>query len=95
LTALVSPTCSTTCAPATRWPWYGSIDWGVRLRELLDVVETLKKRGVALLSLEETIDTSSAAGELVFHVFRCHRAVRAASDRRAHPRRHGQRPIER
>ena len=30
---------------------------------------TLKKRGVALLSLEEKIDTSSAAGELVFHVF--------------------------
>ena len=29
----------------------------------------LKKRGVALLSLEEKIDTPSAAGELVFHVF--------------------------
>jgi DNA invertase Pin-like site-specific DNA recombinase len=36
---------------------------------LLEVVETLKKRGIALLSLEEKIDTSSAAGELVFHVF--------------------------
>ncbi len=33
------------------------------------MVETLKKRSVALLSLEEKIDTSSAAGELVFHVF--------------------------
>jgi DNA invertase Pin-like site-specific DNA recombinase len=32
-------------------------------------VERLKERGVALLSLEEKIDTSSAAGELVFHVF--------------------------
>ena len=42
---------------------------GRSLRDLLDVVETLKKRGVALLSLEEKIDTSSAAGELVFHVF--------------------------
>ncbi len=42
---------------------------GRSLRELLDVVETLKKQGVALLSLEEKIDTSSAAGELVFHVF--------------------------
>lgn len=29
----------------------------------------MKTRGVALLSLEEKIDTSSAAGELVFHVF--------------------------
>ncbi len=29
----------------------------------------LKDHGIALLSLEEKIDTSSAAGELVFHVF--------------------------
>jgi DNA invertase Pin-like site-specific DNA recombinase len=42
---------------------------GRSLRELLDVVETLRQCGVALLSLEEKIDTSSAAGELVFHVF--------------------------
>jgi DNA invertase Pin-like site-specific DNA recombinase len=39
------------------------------LRELLDVVEDLQKREVALLSLEEKLDSSSAAGELVFHVF--------------------------
>ena len=42
---------------------------GRSLGELLDVVETLMKKGVALLSLEEKIDTSSAASELVFHVF--------------------------
>mgnify|MGYP001388106014 CR=1 FL=1 len=42
---------------------------GRSLRELLDVVETLKQRGIALISLEEKIDTSSAAGELIFHVF--------------------------
>ena len=41
---------------------------GRSLRELLDIVEQLKKRDVALVSLEEKIDTSSAAGELVFHV---------------------------
>jgi DNA invertase Pin-like site-specific DNA recombinase len=29
----------------------------------------LKERDIALLSLEEKIDTGSAAGELVFHVF--------------------------
>ena len=29
----------------------------------------LKERGISLLSLEERIDTGSAAGELVFHVF--------------------------
>ena len=32
-------------------------------------MKELKERGVALLSLEEKLDTSSAAGELVFHVF--------------------------
>jgi len=42
---------------------------GRSLGELLTVVAALKERGVALLSLEEKIDTSSAAGELVFHVF--------------------------
>ena len=42
---------------------------GRSLRELLDVVERLKERSIALVSLEEKIDTSSASGELVFHVF--------------------------
>jgi DNA invertase Pin-like site-specific DNA recombinase len=42
---------------------------GRSLNELLTSVETLKTRGIALLSLEEKIDTSSAAGELIFHVF--------------------------
>ncbi|HUY88465.1 MAG TPA: recombinase family protein [Pirellulales bacterium] len=42
---------------------------GRSLRELLDTVQMLKERGVGLKSLEENIDTSSAAGELVFHVF--------------------------
>lgn len=42
---------------------------GRSLRELLETVEMLKQRGIALMSLEERIDTTSAAGELVFHVF--------------------------
>ena len=42
---------------------------GRSLGELLATVTALKERGIALLSLEEKIDTSSAAGELVFHVF--------------------------
>lgn len=42
---------------------------GRSLRELPDTVELLKKRGVGLRSLEENLDTSSAAGELIFHVF--------------------------
>jgi DNA invertase Pin-like site-specific DNA recombinase len=42
---------------------------GRSLGELLATVTMLKERGIALVSLEEKIDTSSAAGELVFHVF--------------------------
>jgi DNA invertase Pin-like site-specific DNA recombinase len=36
---------------------------------LLTTVAMLKERGIALRSLEERIDTNSAAGELIFHVF--------------------------
>ena len=42
---------------------------GRSLAELLTTVALLKKRGIELVSLEERIDTGSAAGELVFHVF--------------------------
>ena len=42
---------------------------GRSLAELLSTVTMLKERGIALVSLEERIDTGSAAGELVFHVF--------------------------
>ena len=39
------------------------------MRERLETVDGLKARGIHLVSLEERLDTSSAAGELVFHVF--------------------------
>jgi DNA invertase Pin-like site-specific DNA recombinase len=42
---------------------------GRSLRQLLETVEDFKRRGFGLMSLEEKLDTSSAAGELVFHVF--------------------------
>ena len=42
---------------------------GRSLGELLATVQMLRERQIALLSLEEKIDTSSAAGELIFHVF--------------------------
>lgn len=52
-------------------------------RELLETVDTLKARGIHLVSLEERLDTSSAAGELVFHVFGAiaHFARRLISER--------------
>ena len=42
---------------------------GRSLRELLETVDSLKAQGIQLVSLEERLDTSSAAGEHVFHVF--------------------------
>lgn len=42
---------------------------GRSLAELLSTVTMLRQRKIALLSLEEKIDTSSAAGKLIFHVF--------------------------
>jgi DNA invertase Pin-like site-specific DNA recombinase len=42
---------------------------GRSLKELLETVEHLKTHQIGLMSLEEKIDTSSAAGELIFHVF--------------------------
>ena len=42
---------------------------GRSLKELLETVEDLKAHDIHLVSLEERIDTTSAAGELVFHVF--------------------------
>ena len=42
---------------------------GRSLRDLLETVDMLKAQKFNLISLEEDIDTTSAAGELVFHVF--------------------------
>jgi DNA invertase Pin-like site-specific DNA recombinase len=42
---------------------------GRSLPHLLDIVELLKARGVQFRSLTEAIDTSTASGELVFHLF--------------------------
>lgn len=39
------------------------------LKELLETVEYLKSKQIGLMCIEEKIDTSSAAGELIFHVF--------------------------
>ncbi len=42
---------------------------GRSLRHLIDVVTTLDERGVGFRSLRESIDTTTAGGRLVFHLF--------------------------
>lgn len=42
---------------------------GRSLPHLIEVVEQLRRRGVGLRSLTEGIDTTTATGELVFHIF--------------------------
>jgi len=39
------------------------------LRQLIATVDTLQERGIALRSLHENIDTSSATGRLILHIF--------------------------
>ncbi len=42
---------------------------GRSLRHLIDVVTALDERGVGFRSLRESIDTTTAGGRLVFHLF--------------------------
>jgi DNA invertase Pin-like site-specific DNA recombinase len=42
---------------------------GRSLRHLLDTVEDLQRRGIGLQSLGEQLDTTTAAGRLIFHLF--------------------------
>jgi len=42
---------------------------GRSLRHLLEVIHDLESRGVAFASLNESIDTRTPGGKLVFHVF--------------------------
>ena len=71
---------------------------GRSLRELLETVDDLKAREIHLVSLEEHLDTSCAAGELIFHVFGAvaHFERRLISERTrdgiAAARRRGRRP---
>jgi DNA invertase Pin-like site-specific DNA recombinase len=42
---------------------------GRSLRHLLDTVAALEQRGVGFRSLKESIDTTTATGRLIFHIF--------------------------
>jgi len=42
---------------------------GRSLRDLVDTVNLLRQRGVALRSLHEAIDTTTPTGKLTFHIF--------------------------
>ncbi len=39
------------------------------LRQLIDTIEELEKKGIGLKSLTENIDTTTSGGRLVFHIF--------------------------
>lgn len=42
---------------------------GRNLKELIELVNELEKKGCGLVSLKESIDTTTPAGRLVFHIF--------------------------
>lgn len=39
------------------------------LRQLIETIEDLQERGIGFVSLTEGIDTTSAGGKLIFHIF--------------------------
>jgi len=41
---------------------------GRSITHLISMVESLKRRGIGFVSLTESIDTSSAGGQLIFHI---------------------------
>jgi len=41
---------------------------GRSIIHLISMIETLKRRGIGFVSLTESIDTSSAGGQLIFHI---------------------------
>ena len=71
---------------------------GRSFKDLPETVEDLEGREINLISLEERIDTTSAAGELVFHVlgaiaqFECQLISQRTKDGLATARKHGRNP---
>ncbi|WP_419605814.1 recombinase family protein [Thiolapillus sp.] len=63
--------------PSLRSPWLAAdvlVVWrldrlGRSLKDLVEIVSALEDRGVGFQSLTENIDTVSAGGKLVFHIF--------------------------
>lgn len=42
---------------------------GRSLKHLIELIGVLEKRGIGFQSLQETIDTTSSSGKLIFHIF--------------------------
>jgi DNA invertase Pin-like site-specific DNA recombinase len=42
---------------------------GRSLKDLIQLTETLKQRAIGLQSLQESIDTTTSSGQLIFHLF--------------------------
>jgi len=77
---------------------------GRSLKHLIETVTALQGQGVAFQSITENIDTSSATGKLVFHVFGAlaefernlitERTIAGLSAARARGRKGGRRPLD-
>lgn len=77
---------------------------GRSLRHLLDLATHLEKQKIGLRSLQESIDTSTAGGKLIFHVFGAlaqferelnrERTMAGLASSRARGRKGGRRPLK-
>lgn len=57
------------------------------MKQLIETVEQLRLRNIGFRSLTESIDTTTAQGVLVFHMFQCARRIRTSAYPRAYPSR--------
>src|SRR6266852_1669297 len=55
------------------------------VKQLVETLDHLRRCRVAFVSIKEDVDTSTPAGELIFHSHGRHRPVRAGADRGPHP----------
>jgi len=73
------------------------------LKDLVDIVDDLNRRGIGFRSLTESIDTTSTGGRLVFHIFGAlaefehslirERTIAGLTAARARGRRGGRKPV--
>ena len=47
----------------------GWIVWAVRIQHLISTVTVLEKQDIGFQSLQESIDTTTSGGRLIFHIF--------------------------
>ena len=60
---------ATSCARGTSWSSGGSTAWPASLKHLIELMNEMECAGIGFCSLQESINTTTPGGKLVFHIF--------------------------